>query len=369
MCSSPGRSVPCPRRRAGSPRPPFRASRCCCFATSSARSTATTDFADLFPSSAGRASALAAGAGHPAAVPRGARRPAGRRRRPRPHRLEIPARPRARPTPASTPPCCASSAPAWWTAAPDGSCGRMLETCQARGLVKARGSSAPIDPRPGRHPHAQPPRAGRRDPCVRAEQPGHRGAGLAARGPAGVVRPLRPRVEDAHLPRSAAGTRGLHARTCAARTATPCSTGSTSPPRPRSCGSLKKVLVLRQVSARRLPCARAGRPRVAARGSGPRTSHPQPETSAGQSRPTDTQARFRTSSGTSWTGYIVHLTRELATTTSDHLMSTHADDQAPPCMRPRANLQFTRPWPGWACCCRPQASGRRRLRRRRPQAV
>ena len=135
---------------------------------------------------------LAAGPGHGPAVRRGARRPPGRRRRPRPHRLEV------RPGPGADRPRLRLLRPLRVPRPPHRRrCRAPPAGGDARDLQGPRPGQGPhqaahrLDPRPGRHPHAQPPGAGRRDAPRRAEQPGDRGAAVAAGvGPARVVRPL-----------------------------------------------------------------------------------------------------------------------------------------------------------------------------------
>ena len=150
-----------------------------------------------------RGGPLAAGPGHRHAVRRGPLRSPGRRRRPRPHRLEV------RPRPGADRPRLRLLRPLRVPRPPGRRRGRAAAAGgDARDLQGPRPGQGPrpaahrLDPRPGRHPHAQPPGAGRRDAPGRAQQPGDRRPGVAAgAGPARVVRPLRRRVEESRLPK------------------------------------------------------------------------------------------------------------------------------------------------------------------------
>ena len=197
---------------------------------------------------------------------------------------------------------------------------KLLEACQARGLLKARGRQrtdathvlasiralnrlelvgetlrAALNelatwPRTGCAP---PPRR----PGTSATRTASRTAGC--RGP-------RPSARPTPAP--------------SARTGSRCSTGSTSRRRPRACGRLPTVEVLRRVWARhfvREDGAASGR-RRAAQGA---RSDPPPAAEPVES-PYDPEARFRTRSGTSWTGYVVHLS-ETCEDDAVHLL-THA---------------------------------------------
>ena len=138
---------------------------------------------------------------------------------------------------------------------------------------------------------------------------------LRGRRPEGLVRALRPPGRGRAPAAGRGRARGLraHRRRGRVRAARP---ARTSPPRPRVCGGCRRWRCCGR-SGPATSCARAGRLPAAACGSGPRTSRRPPATEPVES-PYDTQARFRTRSGTSWTGYIVHLTE------------TCDDDSGPP---------------------------------------
>ena len=104
-----------------------------------------------------------------------------------------------------------------------------------------------LDPRPGRHPHAQPPGTGRRDAPRHAEQPGDRGAR------SGCGRGSRPSGSTATPTgsRSRACPRVRRPATPTARpsapTASDCSTPSTARPRREWLGEVPAVEILRRV--------------------------------------------------------------------------------------------------------------------------
>ena len=189
----------------------------------------------------------------------------------------------------------------------------------ARAGQGARPATQRHHPRAGRHPHAQPPRAGRRDPACRAERAGHRRAGLAARGGAeGLVRALRPPGRGRPPAAERRRTRGLRAPV--GEDGFALLDRLDEPATPEELRGLPKVLILRQVWARHF--VREGgappRRRRAAQGQG----RAAPARDRAGRVPYDTQARFRTRSGICWTGYVVHLT-ETCDDDAVHLM-THA---------------------------------------------
>ena len=320
--SSPARSSPCPRRRRASPKPPSaRATLSSKLRDELGAIFADADFADLFPR-----------LGQPGLPPwrlalvtilqfrenlpdrraaeavraridwkyllgleldRSRLRPLGPVRVPRPpgrgRRRGAPARQAARGVPGARP---------------------------AQG---ARPAAHRLDPRAGLDPRAQPARAGRRDPARGPERAGHRRPGLAARsGPEGLVQALRP--PDRGRP-PAAGRRpsARPTRAPSARTGSRCSTGSTSRRRPRSCAGCRRSRSCGG-SGNATSCARTGRPRAAACARRPRTSRRRAAEPV--ESPYDPQARYRTRSGTSWIGYIVHLS-ETCEDDAVHLI-THA---------------------------------------------
>src|SRR5262249_15403621 len=142
---------------------------------------------------AARLLTLAAGPGHRPTIPRGPLRPPGRRRTPRPHRLEIPARPGAdRPRLRRLGPLRIPRPAARWQrrGAPAGEAARALQGAGAG--PGPRPATDRRDPRPGLGPHAEPTGATGRDPPRRPQRAGRCGAGVVVRaGPGGVVRALR----------------------------------------------------------------------------------------------------------------------------------------------------------------------------------
>ena len=145
-----------------------------------------------------------------------------------------------------------------------------------------------------------------------------------------------------------------------ARTGSRCSTGSTSPRRPRACGRLPTVEVLRRVWARHFVREGGAPPGGGACGSGARTTR-RPSAEPVES-PYDPEARFRTRSGTSWTGYVVHLSETCEDDTVHlltHAMTTVATVHEARCTAAiHAGLGRQGPVAG-------RAPGRRGLRRRR----
>ena len=141
------------------------------------------DFADLYPRpGTARRRPLAAGPGHRPAVPRGPLRPPGRRRRPRPHRLEVPARPgadrpglrRLRALRVPLPPARRRGRGA--------AAGAAAGALQGPGAAQGpRPAAHRLDPRPGPRPRHQPPGVCGRDAAACPEQPGGRRPGVAPR--------------------------------------------------------------------------------------------------------------------------------------------------------------------------------------------
>ena len=184
----------------------------------------------------------------------------------------------------------------------------------------ARAAAHRLDPRAGRDPRPQPARAGRRDPACRPERAGHRRAGLAARGGVeGLVRALRPpgrgRSPAAEPRPSARLTRGR-----SARTGSPCSTGSTGRRRPRSCGGLPKVGVLRQVWERHF--VREGGAPPGGGGAGSGQGRAAPVRGRAGRVPVRPRGALPHPLGHRWVGYVVHLS-ETCDDDTVHLI-THA---------------------------------------------
>ena len=172
------------------------------------------DFADLYPlAGAARARALAAGPGHHPPVPRGPLRPTGRRRRPRPDRLEVPARagadrPGVRRLRALRVPLPPARRRCRGTAA-----GEAPGPVQDPGPAQGPGPAAHrLDPRAGPRPRHQPARVCDRDAAPCPEQPGGRRPGLAPRpqlpGMGRAIRPAHGRIPDSRpQPGGASGLR------------------------------------------------------------------------------------------------------------------------------------------------------------------
>jgi DDE family transposase len=126
------------------------------------------------------------------------------------------------------------------------------------------------------------------------------------------------RVEDARLPRSAA-EREAYARTVG-EDGFALLDRPDEPATPEELRGLPKVLILRQVWDRHFVREGGAPP-----GGGARLrakDEPPPPATEPIESPYDTQARFRTRSGASWTGYVVHLT-ETCDDDTVHLL-THA---------------------------------------------
>src|SRR3954451_18795466 len=197
--------------------------------------------------------------------------------------------------------------------------GRLLEACQARGLLKARGRQRSDTT----HVLAVIRTLNRLElvgETLRAAL-----NGLAAVAP-DWLREVAPkawyeryalRVEDGRLPRSAA-EREAYARTVG-EDGFALLGRLDEPATPEELRRLPQGEVLRQVWARhfvREGRAPPGGVRLRAK------DEPPPSATEPIESPYDTQARFRTRSGVSWTGYVVHLT-ETCDDDTVHLL-THA---------------------------------------------
>ena len=186
--------------------------------------------------------------------------------------------------------------------------GRLPSPGPAQG---ARPAAHRRHPRAGLHPRAQPPGAAGRDPARGAERAGHgrprTGCAARSRRPGTSATPAGSRTVACRGPRPSARP----TRAPSARTGSRCSTGSTGRRRPRSCGQLPAVGVLRQVWARHFvredepppgggraaqgqgrPAARrrsrSSRPTTRRRASAPARAPPGPATSSTSPRPART---------------------------------------------------------------------------------
>src|SRR5215207_4831021 len=182
----------------------------------------------------------------------------------------------------------------------------LLEACQARGLLKARGRQrtdathvlASIRVLNRLELVGETLRAALNELATVA--PGW----LRAAAPEAWYKRYAHRVEDGRLPQAAA-EREAYARVVG-EDGFALLDRLDEPATPEGLGRLPAVEVLRQVWARQFvrepaePFAGGGSVRLRGKGD------PLPSTEPVES-PYDPQARFRTRSGTSWTGYIVHL--------------------------------------------------------------
>jgi len=182
----------------------------------------------------------------------------------------------------------------------------LLEACQARGLLKARGRQrtdathvlASIRVLNRLELVGETLRAALNELATVA--PGW----LRAAAPEAWYKRYAHRVEDGRLPQAAA-EREAYAR-AVGEDGFALLDRLDEPATPEGLGRLPAVEVLRQVWARQFvrepaePFAGGGSVRLRGKGD------PLPSTEPVES-PYDPQARFRTRSGTSWTGYIVHL--------------------------------------------------------------
>jgi transposase len=197
--------------------------------------------------------------------------------------------------------------------------GRLLEACQARGLLKTRGRQrsdtthvlASIRTLNRLELVGETLRAALNELAAAAPD------WLRAVAPRAWHERYALRVEDGRLPRSAA-EREAYARTVG-EDGFELLDWLDEPATPEDLRRLSKVEVLRRVWARHF--VREG---GSASGGGARLrakEDPPPEAEPVES-PYDTEARYRTRSGTSWVGYLVHLT-EACDDDGVHLI-THA---------------------------------------------
>jgi transposase len=199
--------------------------------------------------------------------------------------------------------------------------GKLLEACQARGLLKARGRQrsdtthvlAAIRTLNRLELVGETLRAALNELATVAPD------WLRAAAPKAWYERYALRVEDGRLPRTAA-EREAYARVVG-------DDGFAlldrldEPATPEELRGLPKVAILRQVWARHF----VREDGVAPGGGGARLrakEDPPPPATEPVESPYDTQARYRTRSGTSWVGYIVHLT-EACDDDAVHLI-THA---------------------------------------------
>jgi transposase len=197
--------------------------------------------------------------------------------------------------------------------------GKLLEACQARGLLKARGRQrtdathvlASIRVLNRLELLGETLRAALNELATAAPD------WLRAAAPEAWFKRYAHRVEDGRLPRAAA-EREAYAR-AVGEDGFALLDRLDRPEAPERLRSLPAVEVLRRVWARHFVredgAPPGGGARLRAKGD------PPPETEPVES-PYDTEARFRTRSGTSWTGYVVHLS-ETCGDDSVHLI-THA---------------------------------------------
>ena len=181
---------------------------------------------------------------------------------------------------------------------------KLLEACQARGLLKARGRQrsdtthvlAAIRTLNRLELVGETLRAALNELATVAPD------WLREAAPKGWYERYALRVEDGRLPRSAA-EREAYARTVG-EDGFALLDRLDEPATPEELRGLPKVLILRQVWARRFVREGGAPP-----GGGARLrAKDEPSATEPLESPYDTQARFRTRSGVSWTGYVVHLT-------------------------------------------------------------
>jgi transposase len=196
---------------------------------------------------------------------------------------------------------------------------KLLEVCQARGLLKARGRQrtdathvlASIRVLNRLELLGETLRAALNELATIAPD------WLREVAPEGWYRRYARRVEDSRLPRAAA-EREAYGRTIG-EDGFALLDRLDEPTTPKGLRRLPAVEVLRQVWAHHFERKNATPPgggvRLRAKGDPPPATEP-------IESPYDPQARFRTRSGTSWTGYIVHLT-ETCEDDAVHLI-THA---------------------------------------------
>jgi transposase len=197
--------------------------------------------------------------------------------------------------------------------------GRLLEVCQTRGLLKARGRQrtdatqvlASIRVLNRLELLGETLRAALNELATVAPD------WLREVAPEGWYRRYVRRVEDARLPRAAA-EREAYGRTIG-EDGFALLDRLDEPTAPAGLGRLPGVEVLRQVWARHFVREGGAPPgggvRLRTKGDAPPPTEP-------VESPYDPEARFRTRSGTSWTGYLVHVT-ETCEDDAVHLI-THA---------------------------------------------
>ena len=197
---------------------------------------------------------------------------------------------------------------------------KLLEACQARGLLKARGRQrsdtthvlAAIRTLNRLELVGETLRAALNELATVAPD------WLREAAPKAWYERYALRVEDGRLPRSAA-EREAYARTVGGD-GFALLDRLDEPATPEELRGLPKVLILRQVWDRHFVREGGAPP-----GGGARLrakDEPPPSATEPVESPYDTQARFRTRSGVSWTGYVVHLT-ETCDDDTVHLL-THA---------------------------------------------
>jgi transposase len=198
--------------------------------------------------------------------------------------------------------------------------GKLLEACQARGLLKARGRQRSDTT----HVLAAVRLLNRLELVGEALRAALNELAAAAPGwlrgaaPRAWYERYALRVEDGRLPRAVAG-REAYARTVG-EDGFALLDRLGEPATPEGLRRLPAVEVLRQVWARHF-VREGGAPPDGGVRLRVKDEPPPPATEPVES-PYDTQARFRTRSGIGWTGYIVHLT-ETCDDDSVHLI-THA---------------------------------------------
>jgi transposase len=202
--------------------------------------------------------------------------------------------------------------------------GKLLEACQARGLLKARGRQrtdathvlASIRVLNRLELLGETLRAALNEIATVAPD------WLRSAAPRAWYERYARRVEDGRLPRSAA-EREAHARTVG-EDGFALLDRLDEPATPEGLARLPAVGVLRRVWARHF-VREGGAPPGGVRLRG-KDEPPPPATEPVES-PYDTEARFRTRSGTSWTGYVVHLSESCEDDTVNlitHAMTTVA---------------------------------------------
>jgi transposase len=201
--------------------------------------------------------------------------------------------------------------------------GKLLEACQARGLLKARGRQrtdathvlASIRVLNRLELLGETLRAALNELATAAPD------WLRAAAPEAWFKRYAHRVEDGRLPRAAA-EREAYAR-AVGEDGFALLDRLDGPEAPEGLSRLPTVEVLRRVWARqfvREPAVGGGGVRLRGKGDPPPSAEP-------VESPYDPEARFRTRSGTSWTGYVVHLSETCeddAVNLITHAMTTAA---------------------------------------------